>query len=353
VLCRTVSGKISDETLDGIQVHRIAPNRGPPWFFSLKKSVFESFCKQWNFDVFHSQGPCGAMIPVSKPLVVTLHGTSANEAKEIFRDLTDLPRLGIWNPDAYLVHALAVPSTYAPAIFLRSIVRRASRIIAVSRFVKEESQEVLNAPAEKIEVVYNGAQRLQVLNDIRSHQDSLIFFVGHLGVRKGLPYLISALSLIFEKNLNSGAVIAGEGPLKALCQYMSRKLKISHNVLFAGAVTDEERSRLYQAADLCVFPSTYEAFPLVTLEALAAGKPVVASNVGGIPEVVHNGVNGFLVRPRDARAIADAADKILSDKVLATKMSKNARQGIEKDFNWERIAEKTLSIYRSCTGEAS
>jgi glycosyltransferase involved in cell wall biosynthesis len=352
VLCRAVSGKVSDETLDGIQVHRIAPNRGPPWFFSLKKSVFQNFCKQWNFDVFHSQGPCGAMIPLTKPLVVTLHGTSANEAKEVFRDLTDLPRLGIWNPHAYLVHSLAVPSTYAPAIFLRRIVQRATKIIAVSKFVKEESQDVLNAPAEKIEVVYNGAKRPSVTDETRNLEGSLIFFVGHLGVRKGLPYLINALSLVFEKNHDSRAVIAGEGPLKALCQSMSRKLKISHNVFFAGTVTDEERSNLYQTADLCVFPSTYEAFPLVTLEALAAGKPVVASNVGGIPEVVHNGVNGFLVRPRDPKAIAEAVGRILSDKALAAEMSKNARQGIEKDFNWERIAEKTLGVYRSCIGEA-
>lgn len=351
IVCKTVKGRSVHEVVDGIQVHRLAHNRGPPWLFFLKKSVLNEISKQWKFDLFHSQGPCGAFMQLTKPLLVTLHGTSADEAKEVFRDLIDMPRLGIWNLNAYILHALAVPSTYLPTCFLKRVAKNATKIIAVSQFVKRQAKNILNAAPEKVEVVYNGAQRNCAVVPKKKKERPIILYIGYLGVRKGLPYLISALRLVFKKNQDARAVIIGDGPLKSLCQHMARKLNISHRVAFTGIVTERQKARWYQKADLCVFPSTYDPFPIVALEALAAGKPVVASNVGGLPEVIQNKVNGLLVRPRNPKEIAEAVDMILSHDELAGKMAKNALQTIEREFNWENAAQKTLSIYRRCIGE--
>ncbi len=351
VVCKSVKGRSVHEVTDGIEVHRIVPNTGPPWFFSVKKALFRRYCDQWKFDLFHSHGPCGSRIETPGPLVVTLHGTSAGEAREVFNDLWDLPKTGIWDPDAYVVHALAVPVTYLPAIFLRRIVKRATRIIAVSQFVKEESQRLLGAPAQKTEVIYNGATTQNQGFSKDKIQDSLVLFVGHLGVRKGLPYLIHSLPFVFDKNKNAKVAIVGDGPLKSPCQRVAMKLGISNRVTFTGAVTESQKNQWYQKARVCVFPSTYEPFPMVALEALTAGKPVVASSVGGLPEVIHNGVNGFLVPPRNPERIATALTRILSDEELGNRLAANALRTIDREFRWEKIAQKTLKLYRSCVGE--
>jgi len=351
VLCKIVKGRSAFEVVDGIHIHRLVPNKGPTWFFSVKKSMFADFSNQWKFDLFHSQGPCGALMRINRPLVVTLHGSSANEAKEVFRDFVDMPRLAIWNFRAYVFHALAVPSTYLPTFFLKRVTRGATKIIAVSRFVKEEAQRIFRAPSKKIEVVYNGAQRKPTALFAENKEGPIILHVGHLGVRKGLPYLICALRLVFEENQHVRAVIIGDGPLRSLCQHMARKLNISHRITFTGIVTEKEKECWYQKADLCVFPSTYDPFPIVALEALAAGKPVVASNVGGLPEVIQNNINGLLVPPRNPKEIAQAVGTILSDDKLAGKMAESALQTIKREFNWQHAAQKTLRIYRRCVGE--
>jgi glycogen(starch) synthase len=352
VVCKHVKGRSSHEVVDGIQVHYLITNKGPPWLFLPKRSILDDFSKKWKFDLFHSQGPCGAFIQLDKPLLVTLHGTSADEAKEVFLDLADMPRLGILNFNAYLIHALAVPSTYLPSVFLRRTIKRATRIIAVSQFVKKQAQKIFHATPEKIEVIYNGAKRGPTV-PFKEKKDAtpIILYVGYLGVRKGLPYLMSALDLVLRENQRARAVIVGNGSLKSLCQFMARKLNIFHRVTFTGSVTENEKIGWYQKADVCVIPSTYEPFPMVALEALAAGKPVVASNVGGLPEVIHNGVNGLLVQPRNPKEIAEAVNRVLSDEELARKMAKNALQIIERELSWELIAEKTFDIYRSCVGE--
>jgi glycosyltransferase involved in cell wall biosynthesis len=351
VVCRHVKGRGRHEVVDGIQVHYLVPNRGPQWLFLLKKSVLNDLSKQWKFDLFHGHGPCAAFTETKKPLLTTLHGTSADEAKEVLLDLVDMPRLGIWNLNAYFLHALAVPSTYLPAFFLKRAVRRATRIIAVSQFVKRQAQNIFGVAPQKVEVIYNGAKRSDTFLSDEDEAEPIILYVGYLGVRKGLPYLISAISMVLRKNAKARAVIVGNGSLKPLCQSMAGKLGISSRITFTGAVTEEAKRDWYRKATLCVIPSTYDPSPIVAFEALAAGKPVVASNVGGLPEVIHNKVNGLLVPPRNPEEIAGAVNEILSNGELASTMGKNASQIIEREYTWEHAARKTLNTYRSCIGE--
>lgn len=353
VVCKNVKGKKLPQAIDGIEVHPLASGNGPAWLFYLKKSKLDCLSKQWKFDLFHSQGPSAAFIETDKPLIVTLHGTSADEAKEVFRDLLDMPRLSIWNFRPYFIHALALPSTYLPSLLLRQTIKRATKIIAVSEFVGRQARAILHVAPERIVVVYNGAEiALPRVSDRRKGK-AIILYVGYIGVRKGLPYLISALPSVFRQNRDVNAVIVGDGSLRALCQSIARRLKISHRLSFTGNVTEEEKKNWYQKADLCVLPSTYDPSPIVAFEALAAGKPLVASKVGGLPEIVRDGENGLLVPPRDPSEIARAVDLILSDRKLAAKMARNALRTIEKDYSWENIARKTMNVYRSCLGEVS
>jgi glycosyltransferase involved in cell wall biosynthesis len=353
VVCKSVKGKKLPQTIDGIEVHPLGSGNGPAWLFYLKKSKLEYLSKQWKFDLFHSQGPSAAFVETHEPLIVTLHGTSADEAKEVFRDLLDMPRLSIWGFRPYLVHALALPSTYLPSLLLRQTVKRAAKIIAVSEFVGRQARSILHVAPDRLEVVYNGAEIARSRVSVRKKGKAIILYVGYIGVRKGLPYLIYALPSVFKQNEDVNAVIVGDGSLRSLCQSIAKRLKISHRLSFTGKVTEEEKDNWYRKADLCVLPSTYDPSPIVAFEALAAGKPLVASEVGGLPEIVRNGENGLLVPPRDPSKIARAIDLVLSDRKLAAKMATNALRTIEKNYSWESIARKTMNVYRSCLGEVS
>jgi starch synthase len=108
----------------------------------------------------------------------------------------------------------------------------------------------------------------------------------------------------------------------------------------------EDVVQLYSHASLFVCPSVYEPFGLINLEAMACGTPVVATRVGGIPEVVLDGETGQLVPPRDPAALADAVRRLLADPGRAAEFGAAGRRRVEARFSWDRIAERTLEVYR-------
>ena len=135
--------------------------------------------------------------------------------------------------------------------------------------------------------------------------------------------------------------------MRQALENLARQLRIEKNVLFVGYVEDDLKSSYFMSADAFVLPSVMgtECFPLVILESMACGTPVVASEIGGIPDAVINGQNGFLVPPGDTESLATAIIDILSDNEKRDAMGAFGRKYANK-YSWADIAEKTEDLYR-------
>ncbi len=172
---------------------------------------------------------------------------------------------------------------------------------------------------------------------------NVVMFSGKLTKIKGVEYLLKAASKI-----KGDIYIIGDGEERKNLERLTKKLDLT-NVHFLGYFGDEQANDLlmfYRRADVVVFPSIWdEPLGLVALEAMASSTPVVASRKGGIPLAVKNGQNGFLVRARSAKEIAEAVNKILDDKELRAHLAENARRTAEERFSWKLIAAQFIKLY--------
>jgi glycosyltransferase involved in cell wall biosynthesis len=144
-----------------------------------------------------------------------------------------------------------------------------------------------------------------------------LVFAGRLGPQKALGVLLQALTHVPEVSL----VVAGDGPERVALERLAGELSLDGRVSFLGAVSREQVLRLFRAADASVLPSAWENFPHTVVEALAVGCPVIATAVGGVPEVVRDGENGLLVAPGDSTALASAIQRFFEDDALRTKLA--------------------------------
>ncbi len=176
-----------------------------------------------------------------------------------------------------------------------------------------------------------------------------IIFVGALTKwhrYKGLDVLLSAMRIILNKRKELSLLVVGEGELKNNYQARSRQLGINANTLFLGDVPDPQLPEYYAAADLLVLPSRdrSEGFGLTVLEANASGKPVVASNTGGIPSVVRDNYNGLLVPPNDPAALSEAVLSLSNNRDRAETMGRNGRT-VAEEHDWSKTASLTELVY--------
>jgi phosphatidylinositol alpha-mannosyltransferase len=171
-----------------------------------------------------------------------------------------------------------------------------------------------------------------------------ILFVGRVEPRKGAMYLMRAYARIKERHPDTRLIIAGRGPEIGDLRRFAHGHKIA-DVLFAGRVSDEDKARFYKTADVFVAPSTgQESFGIVLLEAMAAGRPVVASDIHGYKRVVQRNVSGLLVEPKDPDALADALERLIADpdrrRGLGEAGAKRAH-----DFDWQHVTGELLRVY--------
>lgn len=208
---------------------------------------------------------------------------------------------------------------------------------------------------KKIEVIYNGIN-LELFNnqDISlcrkelniSKNDFMLTSISSLIPRKGFDVLLNAVSKVVKVIPNIKLVIVGSGPLELMCRQLVRELKIENNVLFLGFV-ENFPYHILAASDVYVSASNAESFGIVYAESMAYGIPVVATNVGGIPEVVENEKTGLLVPPGNADNLADAIINLLRNKELRTTMGQNGRKRVERLFNLgDRVEELIEKKYQ-------
>lgn len=252
--------------------------------------------------------------------------------------------------------------------------QNADGVIAVSAAMQRDVQALYGVPAERVQVIYNGIDVHQYTSTpspevVRSYgvdpDRPYVLFVGRITRQKGIIHLINAIEYI-----RPGAQIvlcAGAPDTEAIGQEMAVKIEQAkatgrHEIIWIPQmVAREDLIRLYTHAAVFVCPSVYEPFGIINLEAMACETPVVASAVGGIPEVVVPGKTGFLVpfapvsaddfEPLEpdqfSRDLASAVNELLDDPIRRQEMGRHARARVEQHFSWTSIAQRTLDFYRA------
>jgi glycosyltransferase involved in cell wall biosynthesis len=178
----------------------------------------------------------------------------------------------------------------------------------------------------------------------------VLLSVGRLEESKGFHVLVAALAALRDHSgpIAEGRwrwVLAGDGPFRGALQSAIGAAGLTANVHLAGRVSDRDLHAWYEAADLFVHPTLYEGSSLVTLEAMAHRRAVVATIAGGLPDKVRPGVNGWLVAPGDASALAAAISGALGAPGRLPEMGRAGREIVEREFSWEAAAAATLRLY--------
>ena len=266
-----------------------------------------------GYDIIHAhyalpQGLLGVLLKKvrGKPLVVTIHGS----------DMSLLTK----NP-------LTAP-------IVRFVLHNADRVITVSDYLKNEVTK-LGVNSEKLSVIYGGTGSLSTKKENFDFNGPIITFIGSLVRQKGVDVLLEA----FNDVLGAKLVIIGDGNDGSALKKLAKGLD---GVYFLGY--REDLASVFEKTSVLVLPSRSEGFGLVLLEAMKAGVPVVATNVGGIREIVEDGHNGILVEPENPKQLADAITKVLEDEKLRENLIKNAKDTTKK-FSWRSMSSEIDKIY--------
>lgn len=331
----------------GVKVYRIGnyminPNNFIDWImqmnFNLVAKANEIIAKEGNFDVIHAHDWLVAYAAKTlknsygTPIVATIHATEAGRNS------------GIHDETQRYINDTEWMLTY-----------EASEVIVNSNYMKNELQRLFGLPFEKINVVpngvnlnlYSGIERdYEFRRQYAADNEKIILFVGRLVYEKGIQHLIAAMPKILEKYHDSKLVIAGKGGMIDELKAQVNAMGISNKVYFAGYMNGKDVQKMYKAADVAVFPSTYEPFGIVALEAMLSENPIVVSDIGGLNEIVQHRENGMKSYAGNPNSIADSILELLYDHKLCADITKKAKNKVRNEYNWNKIAQDTHFTYQ-------
>ncbi|WP_448577433.1 glycosyltransferase [Thermosphaera sp.] len=241
-------------------------------------------------------------------------------------------------------------------LLVKRVLNEADAVIVASRAVYEEAKKIIDDYRKKLYLIPNGVdiRRFNPLIDgskvrkiYNAEDKNIIFTLRHHEPKYGIVYLILAANIILRYRKDVIFIVGGDGPLRNYHMSLARRLGIEDHVLFPGRIPQNEVPLYYASSDIVVVPSLQEAWGLVATEAMACGKPVIASRVGGLPDQVIDGYNGFLVPPRDPKAIADKILYLLENPSEMKRMGLNGRRLAEEKFDIEKRVDKIIRLYKT------
>lgn len=233
----------------------------------------------------------------------------------------------------------------APLPAVKKIVSSMDRIGCVSKWVLREMQTHFPSEKEKLSLIYNGLPMPKTAPLPLPFSPPTLLLFGRLCKEKGFDYGIRAFAHLKQNGSEACLIVAGGGPERANLENLVQELAISECVTFTGVLSPSELRSTFNRSTLVIVPSIIESFGLVILEAMQMGRPCVASNVEGIPEIVLQGKTGLLVEPRNPLALCDAIARVLKDPQEAALMGKAAWQRAFQ-FGIEDNATGFENLYR-------
>lgn len=236
--------------------------------------------------------------------------------------------------------------------FLRWTIAKADRITANSTYTARAIQSILKRPVHIVPFGAGLPENLpRTTPQHQSPNEHNILFVGRLVERKGVKYLVEAAAILKQK-LAVKINIVGSGPEILQLQELARRLKLENTVQFYGQVSFQELQHQYQKCSVFVLPAVIdskgdtEGLGVVLIEALTYQKPVVASEVGGITDIIINEKTGLTVPPADSIKLAAAIERILTDEKLATQLASVGYNHVQRNYSWSTVIERLLDIYQ-------
>ncbi len=331
----------------GVKVYRvdnymINPNNFIDWIlqmnFSMVTKVNELINEQGKFDVIHAHDwlVANAAKTIKNsyniPIVSTIHATEAGRNS------------GIHDETQRYINDTEWMLTY-----------ESSEVVVNSNYMKSELQRLFGLPYEKINVIPNGVN-LNLFNGIERDytfrrkyamdNEKIILFMGRLVYEKGIQHLIAAMPKILNGYHDAKLVICGKGGMIDELKAQVNAMGIAEKVYFAGYLNGKDVQKMYKAADIAVFPSTYEPFGIVALEAMLSENPIVVSDIGGLNEIVQHRENGMKSYTGNANSIADSILELLYDHKLCADITKKAKNKVRNEYNWSKIAQDTHFTYQ-------
>ena len=229
-----------------------------------------------------------------------------------------------------------------------------TKTITPSEYSKDKMVDIYKISTDKIIVIPNGVDKsvLKISkNRSLSHDSINLLFIGRLDPQKGVDILLYSFQEISNKYPSMyrhiKLTIIGDGPLRNQYEKLARRLDVIRNVKFLGRISQEEKQKYLAESDLLIVPSRSESFPLVVLEGMGAGLPVIGTSVGGISEQITDGETGVLIQPEDTKALANAIIKLLNAPEDMKRMGIAGRKRVEENFTWEKRVEKIEKVYKN------
>ena len=240
----------------------------------------------------------------------------------------------------------------------RFSVSSAAAVTVNSRFTKAAVEKI--AVSKAVQVIpmgvdlklFSSPSAAAVVRKKYSVKGKMLLFVGRLAEKKGVTYLITAMKSILQDFPGCKLIIVGDGPEKAALMQQSQQLGLSGSIIFTGSVPNSSLPSFYKAADVFILPSIVdskgdtEGLGVVLLEAMAAGVPVVASNVGGIPDILIRNRTGLLVEQKDPDALAAAVIRLVENRFLAVKLAVAAKEHVRKNYSWELVSGRFAGLLK-------
>ncbi len=238
----------------------------------------------------------------------------------------------------------------------RIVYKAATHVVAISGAAREDVQRVYSVSEHKCHVLYNSlADPLENLDTTQAAKKrNKLICVGRLHPSKGQDVMIRAMALLRRVLPDAYVEFIGEGPSKAYYMHLARELGVEDRCTFGGAVNHHEVLAAMASSMATIVPSRSEAFGLVNIESLAVGTPVIASAVGGIVEIIRDGVDGFLVPPENPGALAKKIELLFSDAELRRTIRVNARERFLAQFEQSMIVKQQAEWLESvvaCQGQ--
>jgi len=275
-----------------------------------------------------------------------------------------------WQPDLLHLHSqyaisfyflrvgptLKIPSLYtthvpfvlqqAPNPAVAAILNTVDAIVAISDAMRRQIITLNPAHTAKTRLIYNGLARPNLSPGPLPQNPSVLLAAARLVPEKGLDVLLRSLPTVLQDFPTLQTIVGGDGPERAPLEHLAVELGISHAVSFPGWLDPQQVPVQMNRATLTVVPSRWqEPFGLVAIQSMQVARPVVASRVGGIPEIVKDGETGLLVPPDDPAALSHAILRILHNPVKAAQMGLRGRERAEHLFGWERCITEYERLY--------
>ena len=343
------AGGAPEEHSGTLHVYRVAPPEGP--FDDVHDAAERANARLGDFaeelqgetgpfDLIHVHDWLGAFAgerikhAYKIPLLATIHATEMGRNHgSLYKDLQQS------------IHSVEWWLTY-----------ESWRVICCSQYMAWEVQTYFHAPADKVDIIPNGVDTARFdrwqgadLSEFRLHfaapNEKIVFYVGRVVYEKGIHVLLDAVPKVLAEFSQAKFVIAGTGGMLGELRHRAQDRGLMGDVLFTGFIADEDRDRLLAVADCVVFPSLYEPFGIVALEAMASRAPVVVSAVGGLAEVVKHAETGTTVYPGNADSLAWGILHTLQEPEWAKQRAETAYQNVVDEYNWDRIARQTVDVY--------